>query len=98
MDVRKAHLNGKLKEDKWVYVQLPPEAGGGVARLRRWMYGMRPAAKDREEDYAANLQREGYRRGMAAPTVLHDTATDVSIVVHGDDFTALGPNVALAML
>ena len=62
MDVKKAHLNGKVSEDEGAFVVLPPEAGGVVARLRRWLYGKRPAAKAWEEDYAANLQRVGFRR------------------------------------
>ncbi len=52
MDVKKARLNGKLKEDERVYVQLLLEAGSGVARLRQWLHGMRPAAKAWGEDYA----------------------------------------------
>ncbi len=27
LDVKKAHLNGKLKEDEWAYVVLPPKPG-----------------------------------------------------------------------
>ena len=67
MDVKKAHLNGKLGEDGWAFVVLPSEAGSGLARLRRWLYGMRPAAKAWEEDYGANLVKEGYNRGVAGP-------------------------------
>ena len=37
VDVKKAHLNGKLKDDEFAHVQLPEEAGGGVGRLRRWL-------------------------------------------------------------
>ncbi len=32
IDVKKAHLNGKVLEDEWAYVALPAEAGGGAAR------------------------------------------------------------------
>ena len=84
--------NGKVNDDEWAFVELPREARGGVARLRRWLYGMRPAAKAWEEDYAAKLVRIGYKRGVAAPTVFHEEVGDVSLVVHGDDFTALGPD------
>ena len=70
---------------------LPPEAEGGVARLERWLYGMRPAAKAWEEDYAEKLRASGYVQGQAAPTVFREPVGDVSLVVHGDDFTALGP-------
>ena len=63
MDVKKAHLNGRLQDNEFAYVYLPEEAGGGVARLRRWLYGMRPAAKAWEEDYARNLRDAGFERG-----------------------------------
>jgi hypothetical protein len=29
IDVKKAHLNGRVKESEFAYVQLPDEAGGG---------------------------------------------------------------------
>ena len=62
------------------------------------MYGLRPAAKAWEEEYAAKLVKAGYKRGVAAPTVFHEGAGDVSLVVHGDDFTALGPDKELKKL
>ncbi len=96
LDVKKAHIDGKVREEEWFFVQLPSEASGGVARLQRWLCGMRPAAKAWEEDCAANPQREGFHRGAAAPTVFHNPAEDVSIVVHGVDFAALGPKAGLA--
>lgn len=37
-DVQKAHLNGKVGEDEFAYVQLPAEVGRGVGRLKRWLY------------------------------------------------------------
>ena len=30
IDVKKAHLNGKLKEDQWAFVSLPDELRGGL--------------------------------------------------------------------
>ena len=33
VDVRKAHLNGKLQDDELACIQLPVESGGGVVRL-----------------------------------------------------------------
>ena len=46
IDVRKAHLNGVVDDQEWVFVELPPEfhAYGRFARIRRWQYGMRKAA------------------------------------------------------
>jgi hypothetical protein len=91
IDVKKAHLNGEVPDDEWVFVELPIEAGGGVVRLRRWLYGMRPAARAWEEHYAKKLIEAGFIRGLSAPTVFHHPANDIALVVHGDDFTALGP-------
>ena len=68
-DIKKAHLNEKLVEDEHAYVQLPLEAGGGVARLRRWLYGMRQAASAWEEDYAKRLEEIGFIRGRSATTL-----------------------------
>ncbi len=46
IDVKKAHLNGFVEEGEDVYVDLPAEANapGKCGKLRRWLYGMRPAA------------------------------------------------------
>ena len=89
IDVKKAHLNGKVPEDEKVFVLLPSEAGRGVVRLKRWLYGIHPAAKAWEELYATRLTNEGgFRRGISAATVFWQPRWDVSLVVHGDDFTA----------
>ena len=57
IDVKGAHLTGDVPEK--VFVLLPSESGGGVARLKRWLYGMRPAAKAWEEHYATWPTEEG---------------------------------------
>ena len=90
IDVKKAHLNGCLKSDEHAFVGLPDEAGGGVAKLRRWLYGMRPAASAWEDDYAVNMGRVGLLRGRAAPTTFVHQERGLRLVVWGDDFTFLG--------
>jgi hypothetical protein len=90
IDVKKAHLNGEVDDNDFAYIMLPKEVGGGVGRLRRWLYGMRPAASAWEDHYAANLKKEGYERGRAAPTAFVNKVTGVRVVVWGDDFTFLG--------
>ena len=70
MDVKKAHLNGEVPGDEEVFVLLPSEAGEGVARLKRWLYGMRPAAKAWEEHDVTQIKEEGgFRRSISAATV-----------------------------
>ena len=96
VDVKKAHLNGKLAADEFAFVQLPAEAGGGVGRLRRWLYGMRPAAQAWEKEYSKRLVNEaGYIKGRASSSVFHHPVTGVRLVVWGDDFTFLGHELDL---
>ena len=92
IDVKKAHLNAFLEEGEHAYIDLPEEDAemGMCGRLRRWLYGMRPAASAWEKDYTDNLESIGFRRGRAAPTVFYNSATSTRCVVHGDDFTFLG--------
>ena len=86
IDVKKAHLNGLVPEEVFAYVKLPD---GRCWRLRRWLYGMRPAAQAWETDYSDKLVGAGYARGKAAPTVFYNAVTSGRCVVHGDDFTFL---------
>jgi hypothetical protein len=92
IDVKKAHLNGVVEDGDKAYIELPEEAAeaGMCGRLRRWLYGIRPAASAWEKDYAGRLESVGFRRGKAAPTVFFNEGTEVRCVVHGDDFTFLG--------
>ncbi len=62
------------------------------------MCGARPAAKAWEEDYAVKLVSAGFVRGAAAPTTFYQAEDDVSLVAHGDDFTAFGPAKGLGRL
>ena len=62
IDVKKAHFNGVVGADVWACIELPEEdyEGGKCGRLRRWLYGMRPAAKAWEDDYAEKLESIGF--------------------------------------
>ena len=91
IDVKKAHLNPECKEE--VHVELPREAGAGpnqIGKLKHWLYGFRPTAAAWENHYAEKLQSEGFSRGLATPVSFYHEANDVSLVVHGDDFTFVG--------
>ena len=57
--------------------------------MRRWLYGMRPAASAWEDDYAVNMGRVGFLRGKAAPTTFVHQERGLRLVVWGDDFTFL---------
>ena len=96
IDVKKAHLCPKCEEE--VYVELPEEAGEGlnkIGKLKRWLYGFRPAAAAWENHYAGKLQGVGFRRGMATPVSFYSEEEDINLVVHGDDFTFVGEDRCL---
>jgi hypothetical protein len=88
IDVKKAHLNGEVPEDVRAYVKLPD---GKCWRLKRWLYGMRPAASAWEEDFTKKMEKAGYKAGEAASTVFYNKETEGRCVVHGDDFTFVAP-------
>ena len=96
IDVKKAHLNSECTED--VFIELPEEVGaakGKVGKLRRWLYGFRPAAAAWEAHYANKLEEVGLRRGLATPVSFYHEENDVNLVVHGDDFTFTGDDASL---
>ena len=91
IDVKKAHLYPLCAED--VYVELPEEAGEGphrIGKLRRMLYGLRSAAATWENHYADKLVAEGFVRGLSSPVAFHHPGRQLSLVVHGDDFTFVG--------
>ena len=96
IDVKKAHLNSECTED--VFIELPEEVGAAqdkVGKLRRWLYGFRPAAAAWEAHYAHKLEEVGFKRGLATPVSCYHEEKDVNLVVHGDDFTFTGDDASL---
>ena len=47
IDIEKAHVSGKLSEGEFAYASAPNRGGGDERcwKLKRWLYGMRPAAR-----------------------------------------------------
>ena len=74
-------------------MKLPKETGLSpdlVARRVRCVYGTREAGKLREDTYTQAMEHAGLVTGSANRCVFYHKARDITIVVHGDDFTALG--------
>ena len=96
VDVKKAYFYGV--PERTLYVRLPPELGlgkGVVGKLVRCMYGTRDAGAIWENCYATCLTGIGFTQGIASPCCFVHPEWQVSVVVHGDDFTALGSPDAL---
>ena len=86
-----------------VYVRLPSEDKneedeGMVGRLKMSMYGTRDAAANWSAEYGATLIAAGYVQGKASPCVFHNSDSDTTIMVHGDDFVGVGRPEELAKL
>ena len=62
------------------------------------MYGTRDAALNWHEEYSIKLMAAGYVRGVANPCLFRHKGDNMSVMVHGDDFVAVGPKDATAKL
>ena len=88
-------MEREMKNGKSMERNRKNESEGMCWRLKRWRYGMRPAARAWEADYSEKLAEFGMAKGKSAPTVFYDEGRDLRCVVRGDDFTALGPSESL---
>ena len=96
VDVKKAYFYGI--PERTLYVRLPPELGLGkevVGKLIRCMYGTRDAGAIWENCYTSCLTKLGFVQGASSPCCFRHPGWNVSVVVHGDDFTAIGSPQAL---
>ena len=91
VDARKAHLNPRCEVDE--YIELPQECGAGegmCGKLNYWLYGFRPAASAWEKHYSELFEGVGFERGRSCGVVFYHPGRDISLAVHGDDFTFCG--------
>ena len=91
IDAQKAHLNPRCEED--IFIDLPKECGtaeGYCGKLIYWLYGFRPAAAAWEKRYSGLLESVGFVRGVSYGVVFYHADRDISLAVHGDDFTFCG--------
>ena len=99
IDVRKAYFYGTPSRN--LFIRPPAEMGlpkGLVARLERCMYGCRDSGSIWEAVYTDALKALGFTQGVASPCCFYHRELAISVVVHGDDFTALGTDDALDYL
>ena len=95
VDIKKAYFNGVPRRN--VHLAFPKELAIPehlVAHLKRCVYGTRDAGAIWEDCYADALMEMGFERGTASPCCFYNPTTRLRVVVHGDDFTCLGPRAA----
>ena len=101
IDISRAYFYAKSVRP--TYVKLPAEDPRSsdptcCGRLLMSMYGTRDAALNWHEEYAETLRQADYVRGIANPCLFYNHTTDVSVMVHGDDFLATGDGKAVESL
>ncbi len=92
-DVSRAYFYARAVRP--VYVKLPDEDRqegdeGCCGKLLMSMYGTRDAAMNWSAEYTDTLIKDGYVQGKANPCLFRHPQKDVMIMVHGDDFVAVG--------
>ena len=92
-DVSRAYFYAKAERP--VYVKLPaedmqPGDEQRCGRLRMSMYGTRDAALNWSKEYADTLKAAGFVQGQSNPCLFKHRDLEVAIMVHGDDFIAVG--------
>ena len=96
VDIRKAYFNGTPLRS--IYLRLPKELGlpsNVLGKLVKCCYGTRDAGSIWEQCYVDALIGMGFAQGVASPCSFRHEAWGVAVVVHGDDFTALGTDHGL---
>ena len=79
-----------VKPGEWAFVKMPDDPPGKCRRLKKCLYGMRPAASAWEDDFSDKLRSIGFRSGKSSAVVFWNPELEIRCVVHRDDFTVLG--------
>ena len=98
VDVKRAYFYASARRD--IYVEIPEEDREPgdeykVGKLNLSLYGTRDAAQNWAIEYTETLKSLGFKCGLASPCNFHNAARDISVTVHGDDFTATGDERSL---
>ena len=98
-DVRRPHFYALRR----IFVEMPREDQnlsqcGGVAEMVMSLYSTRDEAAYWEAEYSRLLTDAGMAKGQAAPCLFYDAAAGVRVLVHGDDFVAVGRRSGLDKL
>ncbi len=92
-DVSRAYFYAKASRP--VYVKIPAEdwEEGDEERcgkLKVSMYGTRDAAMNWALEYGDTLKAAGFKQGVTSPCLFRHEENGVVVMVHGDDFVAVG--------
>lgn len=91
IDIKKTYFNATHKRQIFLY--FPREmcvAKGNICHLKRCVYGTRDTGLLWENTCNECREAIGFRRGVANPCCFFHAERDLSLVVHGNDFTTRG--------
>ena len=90
IDIKRAFFHAEARRK--LYVELPEEdmVPGKCGKLNKSMYGTRVASQNWEEHYSNVHLGIGFKQGLASTCVFRHEEKNITVVIHGDDFTALG--------
>lgn len=94
IDMKKAHLNSVVKPGDGNHYMAALVEGRNLGmwwKLKKWLSGMRPAARAWEEDYTDEPGPLAMAWGKAAPICFSGEGSKTWALVHGDDFAVVGP-------
>ena len=94
IDVSRAYFYAKSIRP--VFIQIPaedrqPGDEDMVGKLNLSLYGTRDAAQNWAVEYTRTLTEAGFEAGKASPCNFRHKVRDLTLTVHGDDFTVTGP-------
>jgi hypothetical protein len=94
IDIKRAHFYAPAQ--RRLFVELPPEdprygEDDICGELLQSLYGTRDASSNWEKEYTRSLMSGGFLRGEASPCHFWHDGWGVRLLVHGDDFFAVGP-------
>ena len=83
-----------------IYIKIPDEDWElgdeeNVARLNLSLYGTKDAAKNCSKKYIEVMLSLGFEVGQGSPCNFKHVQRQVSVTVHGDDFTSTGTEANL---
>ena len=92
-DVKRAYFHAPAKRP--VYIKIPdedfePGDEDKVGMLNLSLYGTRDAAMNWAAKYTDVLRKIGFDMGDASPCNFYHQDKNISVTVHGDDFTSTG--------
>ena len=100
-DIKRAYFYAPATRP--IFIKIPNEDwedgdDDRVGQLNLSLYGTRDAALNWSKTYSDVLENVGFVKGRASPCNFFHPSRQVSVTVHGDDFTSTGPEAELRWL